>query len=289
MMKYDNAGAKTALEAGDNQAGQTYLYRIDGTDAVCLNPGIPYLNLLNTTKATTATQGIALLDKYWIYGFIPTSGTDTDEEIDITAGKAICEDGSTIVETTAVTDLNLATELGGALGNDTTYHVYRYQRAADQAWHIDTSLTPTIGDLASALAYRLIISYKTDGSGDLIAHTGHNRGDKGVLIKYNTRIQDVSTTTSSYVTKTFTVPNGIEKFPWFYFDQPSDSSGGQLFAKPNTIEMVVQDVQSSASSDKNPMHIMYIPLTSDQMDMKETDNQPIDGFTYGYLLFRTQY
>lgn len=57
MKKYDNAGAKVDLEAGDNQAGQRYGYWIDGTDAVCLNPGKPYLDLRNCDNATTTLKG----------------------------------------------------------------------------------------------------------------------------------------------------------------------------------------------------------------------------------------
>lgn len=244
--------------------------------------------------ATVSTKGISLLDKYWIYDLIPSSNSgNPDEKVDITGGKCLAQDEATILEYDGgIADLT--THITPAA--DTTYHLFVYKKTGSGVVSdFSTSLTPTAGSGDANLPdldgtkYRLIMSYKTDGSGDLLAHSGYNWGDKGILIKYDTRVLDSNTMTSSYVTKTFTVPSGIEKFPWFYFVQPCDASGGQLYAKPNAVEMIIQDTGSSASVVQMTKHIMTIPLTSDQMDMKETDNQACDSYTYGYLLYRIQY
>jgi hypothetical protein len=170
LKKYDNTGLKVTLEAGDLQAGQTYIVRIDSVEAVVLNPGIPYQNLANSTKATTTTKGIALLDKYWGWGGSCKSGTNTDEQVTIQPFKFLAQDGLTILELVSVaTNLDYPTLNGGALANSTTYHLFRYLKNDDtMQWHLSTSLTPTISNIKSALAYRRILSLKTDGDGDLL-------------------------------------------------------------------------------------------------------------------------
>ena len=59
IKKYNGAGGKVDIEADDLQANQTYLFRIDSVDVVVLNPEKPFINLLNTTKATETLAGIA--------------------------------------------------------------------------------------------------------------------------------------------------------------------------------------------------------------------------------------
>lgn len=54
LIKEDNAGGTTALEAGDMQGGGTYNIRIDSSSARLLNPGKPYIDIRNVDFASKA-------------------------------------------------------------------------------------------------------------------------------------------------------------------------------------------------------------------------------------------
>jgi hypothetical protein len=60
IKKYDGAGAKVDVEAGDLQQDQYYDIFYDGTDIVVLNPQLPYIDLTNATK--TAGQIVQVVN-----------------------------------------------------------------------------------------------------------------------------------------------------------------------------------------------------------------------------------
>jgi len=161
------------------------------------------------------TKGLTRYNKYWKWGFIPQSGSTSDEQVTITAGKALCQDGSTVVELTSTkTDLDYPTLLGSALASSTTYHLFRYKKDNDtMQWHLSTSLTPTISDIKSALAYRRVLSLKTDIDGDLLAFVGFALQGGAIRIEYSAEGVIEGTSIGSATKATLTcssIPAGIE-------------------------------------------------------------------------------
>lgn len=134
------------------------------------------------------------VDKYSISGFVPVSGTTPDEQVTISTGKALCEDGFTLLNLTSIaTDLDFPTLLGGALAADTTYHLFAFLKNDNTvAWDLGTSLTPTIATINSALAYRRIYSAKTDSSGDLPNLKGIDVGNGKVEYEFITGISETT-------------------------------------------------------------------------------------------------
>lgn len=245
-------------------------------------------SVFNVTQLRTAIN--VSLDKYFIYGFVPSSGSDPDEEINITAGKARCEDGFTIVETAGVNDLNLATELGGALSADTTYNVYRYQRAADQAWHVEDSLSPTIGDMSSALAYRLIASYNTDGSGDLINHIGSGKGIE-IFIKHDRILEQTGLTGSSVEYPLSSIPDNIPVRPLYFIKHTWNNTGSIISALADGIETHLgQGIAGTNQMDDSIVGAL-VETDTGSLFLKQVGTPPTDAVLYiqGYYLRRDQY
>jgi hypothetical protein len=169
----------------------------------------------NVEIATVASEGIFRQNKYFGYGFVPRSGSNPDEDVTIDKpGVLICEDGSTYVTLTAIeVDLDIPTLFGGALGNDTTYYLFRYLKSDDtMQWHVEASLTPTIGDIKSALAYRIICPIDTDSSGDIYKFSSKELSGGGLKIKFATPINleaGASTSASQTIVST-KVASGLE-------------------------------------------------------------------------------
>ena len=199
LIRGDSSGNPERLAVGT--AGK-YL-KTDGTDAFWDDPpGVP--------SASVSSEGIGYYNKHWMWGFIPKSGATPDEQVTITGGKAICKDGSTIVELTATaTNLSLPALNGGPLANNTTYHLVRYKKNDNtMQWDLDASLTPTIGDIKSVLAYRRILSLKTDSSGDITEFTGEDKGSGTIKIIY--RENFIETITSVALSNiAISTPGGI--------------------------------------------------------------------------------
>jgi len=143
-------------------------------------------------------------NKYSISGFVPVSGTTSDEQVTVSTGICLCEDGSTTLElTSTATDIDFPTLNGGALSVSTTYHLFAYKKNDNTlGWHLDTTLSPTISSIKSVGAYRRIDSNKTDSSGDLLKFYSVQRGHSIikrldlVVNEYNSAPTTTRTTTT---------------------------------------------------------------------------------------------
>jgi hypothetical protein len=135
------------------------------------------------------------VDINFIYGLVPSSTVATpDEDLDITAGKCLCKDATTMLTITAASALSMPTVLGSALANSTSYRLYAYINNADaNAWHLSTSLTPTIADIKSAGAYRWICSFITVADGDIVPFYSVGSG-LGLNVLYKASLLDLNST-----------------------------------------------------------------------------------------------
>jgi hypothetical protein len=119
IKKYDGAGAKVAIGAGDLQQDQYYKVIYDGVDFI----------LIGKNPATTTISGQSLLpDPITI-----SNGTDADHDIDFTAGNFNFDDGSGQAVATALTKQIDATWVAGdnaggldtgSVQNSTFYYCY---------------------------------------------------------------------------------------------------------------------------------------------------------------------
>lgn len=176
LEKYDGAGATTALEVNDLEAGQKYDIIRDqaNTKFIVLNPQKPLIDLTNSvSKATTTTAGISLLSSE----IITSNGTDADHDIDFTAGNFIFSDGSGQAVASAITKQIDAPwvagdDVGGldtgTVANNTWYYSYSiYNPGTDTS---DAILTATFGSPTLPAGYTKQ-SYKgavrTDGSANI--------------------------------------------------------------------------------------------------------------------------
>lgn len=131
LKKYDNDGSKVSLVTGDMNSGQTYHARNDGTDIVIFNPEIPA-----NISSTTTKKG---------YSYLPnqitiSNGTDTDHDIDFSAGNFQFLDGSGQGKMTAKTgELDAAFGTGNGMLDTGTI-------ASDETYYLFTVYNPTTGD-----------------------------------------------------------------------------------------------------------------------------------------------
>jgi len=243
---------------------------------------------LNSTKGTVSNEGFHYYKNSWIWGLISKSSAgDPTEDIDITKGKAICEDGSTIVELLSDTvDIDMPTILGGVLTALTYYHLYRYLKNDDtMQWHLSTSLTPTITDIKSALAYRRIVSFLTDVSGDIITFYGFKKENGGIIIKIaDTIIHDApSPTTISIPT-----PNNVECYPIVYTTVVDDDGGGTILSVSSTIHPFSQRINESVNTspgdnDLSANTIKHIPTNNSQLIFATTGADNILIIFQGFI------
>ena len=185
--------------------------------------------------------------KYFIDGFVPSSGATPDEQVNITKGIAICEDGLTMVKLVSdEADIDFPTLNGGALANSTTYHLFRFLKDDDTyQWWLDTSLTPTITNIKSALAYRRIDSYKTDSSGDLPQFFSiDSRG--GLIKRYYIWINEYSSApTTTQTLTTCLIPLGLKLLVKFGVNVVAT---GTIQAQYRLYSPDVQDVAVTSSN-----------------------------------------
>jgi hypothetical protein len=196
LKKYDNAGAKVALEAGDWQGGQTYAIRVDSADAVCLNPSKPYLDLRNSSTATTALRGVSYLEN----PITIANGTDANNDIDFTAGNFDFDDGSGQAVLSAITkQLDAAWAVGtdaggldtGSEANSTIYYtfaIYNPTTGVSDALFSASRSSPTMPSGYTKKSYRGAIY--NDGSGNIESFT-----QMGRWFEYNGRVLSLSDTT----------------------------------------------------------------------------------------------
>lgn len=135
IKKYDGAGSKLDVEAGDLQQDQYYKVIYDGTDFV----------VLGKNPATTTNQGIVYLPKPIT---IANNSTDADHDIDFGAGVMQFDDGTGQAATSALTKqfdatFALGTNAGGMVsGESIPASSFVYVYAISTA---DGSLTDIIG------------------------------------------------------------------------------------------------------------------------------------------------
>jgi len=215
----------------------TETYPVGG---LCLLGGIIYKSLQNTNlnknpllEPTWWTLYMPIFYKHRITGFVPSSGSTPDEQVNMGSGQAICENGTTIIELASdEADIDYPTLNGGALAVDTTYHLFRFLKDDDtMQWHLDISLTPTIANIKSVKAYRRVLSLDTDSSGDLYGFNGQLLGNGTIKIKLATALNILSTgspsgTLADLDTKT---PSGL-KLDVEIGGVPSLSSGNSILS-----------------------------------------------------------
>jgi hypothetical protein len=162
-------------------------------NSVCLYNGAIYKSLQASNINKTPGSQPLWWDLYQtqisndnsISGFVPISGTDPDEELTLSVGNALCEDGINRVSLDSTeTDLNLATLKGSALSNSVSGYLARYKKNdGTNQWHFEENTTSlTISDIISAGAYRIVAAVRTDSSGDIIAYDAIETSGGGLEI-----------------------------------------------------------------------------------------------------------
>jgi len=199
IKKYDGAGSKIDLEAGDLQQDQYYKVIYDGTDFV----------LIGKNPATTSTTGTTLLpDQITI-----SNGTDLDHDIDFTAGNFNFDDGSGQAVATALTKQIDASWVAGdnaggldtgSVAADTFYYCYSIYNPTTQtsdAIFTTTYNSPTLPSGYTKKKYQGAIF--TDGSSNIRVF----RKTKN-LFKLDSQIIDhlLSPTSTVYASYVMSVP-----------------------------------------------------------------------------------
>ena len=216
IKKYDGAGSKLDLEAGDLQQDQYYKIIYDGTDFILDNPEAPYLKVTNLTKATTTSYGVNYLSN----PITISNGTDADHDIDFTAGNFNFDDGSGQAIATALTkQIDAAWVAGdnaggldtGSVAIDTTYYCFVIWNpttsTADFLFSTSVS-SPTMPSGYTKKKKRA--SLMTDGSGN-IKNGDYTFFSGGYRFSYNDRVLDLSTTSpaNTRTAVTFTAPPNV--------------------------------------------------------------------------------
>lgn len=166
-----------------------------------------------------ATRQVGLPAGY-INGLITSNDTDTNHDINITAGKARSSDDTDDIilgtEITKKIDANWSAgdDAGGfpsslTLSADTWYHIFVIAKAdgtTDAGFDTSLSATNLLSDASGYTKYRRIGSVLTDASSNILGFT--QNGDYFELDFY---VQDISTTNpgTSAITETITTPIGI--------------------------------------------------------------------------------
>jgi len=163
IKKYDGAGTKVALEAGDLQQDQYYKVVYDGTDFV----------LIGKNPSTTSTVGQSLLPN----PITISNGTDAAHDIDFTAGNFQFDDGSGQSVATALTKQIDASWVAGnnaggldtgAVAIDEIYYMFAIYNPTTLTSDFLFSLSATSPTLPSGYTKKKkIASLTTDGSGNI--------------------------------------------------------------------------------------------------------------------------
>lgn len=215
IKKYDGAGSKITLEAGDLQQDQYYKVIYDGTDFVLMNPKF------NAVEATTTTTGVSLLSKRII---ISNNGSDSDHDIDFAAGVFQFSGGDGQAAASALIkqiDATWAsgTNAGGladgvSLSADTWYHCYALSSADGSStdFGFDTSTTAanlladSVVVAASLTKYARVGSVLTDSSSNILGFIQTER-----YFIFNSPILDFSSASAtSSTSETISVPLGFK-------------------------------------------------------------------------------
>ena len=204
VKKFDGAGSKVDVEAGDLQQDQYYIISYDGTDIIVYNPEKPYIDLSNSLNtATTSTVGaVYLSDKITI----SNNGTDADHDIDFTAGVFTFDDGSGQAVASALTkQIDAAWVEGDAAGGldtgsvaaDTTYHMFAIWNPTTETADFLFSTSATSPTLPSGYTkQKRIAALRTDGSANIRGGTWYV-GNGIYHFVYNTSIDDISSASAT--------------------------------------------------------------------------------------------
>lgn len=210
IKKYDGAGAKIDIEAGDLQGSQTYIFRIDSVNAVLLNPKKPFIDLSNTTLATQTTKGIALLPRRIQVG---VNSGDESHDIDFSAGVFQFDDGTGQTSATALTKRidsiwvagnNQGGLDTGSVASNTYYYLFAIYDPTNDITDFLFSTSKTNPTLPTNYTkQKRIGSLRTEGSANIRAFD--QQIDRFI---YRTYIQDrtISAAPTSPTNLTLTVP-----------------------------------------------------------------------------------
>jgi hypothetical protein len=221
IKKYDGAGSKIDLEAGDLQQDQYYKVIYDGTDFILIgkNP---------VTTSTTSTVGQSLLpDQITI-----SNGTDADHDIDFTAGNFNFDDGLGQAVATALTkQIDAAWVAGdnaggldtGSVAADTFYYCYVIHNpttGVSDAIFTATYNSPTLPTGYTKKAYRGAIL--TDGAGNIRKFIR-----KGNVFTFDAPIINYTPTptTGVFASYTMTVPRKPNIIGWLEAESSYNGTG----------------------------------------------------------------
>lgn len=193
IKKYDGAGSKLDLEAGDLQQDQYYKVTYDGTDFILDNPEAPYLKTTNLTKSTTTVYGVSYLSQQ----ITISNGTDSDHDIDFTAGNFNFDDGTGQAVATALTkQLDNSWAEGdntggldtGSVAADTTYYMFAIWNPTTSTADFLFSASLSSPTLPSGYTKKKrIASLVTDGSSN-IRNGNYTFFGGGYRLIYSTKI-----------------------------------------------------------------------------------------------------
>lgn len=165
------------------------------------------------TLATESLAGISKLPKQ----ITVSNGTDTDHDLDFTAGNAQADDGSLVFSVGALTkQIDAAWAVGtnqggldtGAVANNTPYYIYAIYNPTSGVSDILFTATKGSPTMPSGYTKKCYIgALYTDGSGNIRSGTWFFHSNGSYLFLYDTEISDISTTiTASLKTATITAP-----------------------------------------------------------------------------------
>lgn len=231
IFKYDSAITykKNAIVINTN-SDITKFYRskvADNTYAITNTTYWYNFATINANNTITIDIDVVNKDKNLIYGLVPSSNRTTNNtSINLTAGKCICKDSSTILSFSDYINTNLIetdnTNIT-SLSANATYHLFGYKRNDDSdALWLNNLLTPnfipsgeTESIIKSTNAYRRIFSFKTDANGYIREFYAYDeRGALQIIYVVSEGILEVSLASSSiptsYTDLTLSVPKDIK-------------------------------------------------------------------------------
>ena len=259
IKKYDGAGSKIDLEAGDLQQDQYYKVIYDGTDFV----------LIGKNPATTSTTGTTLLpDQITI-----SNGTDSDHDIDFTAGVFDFDDGSGQAVSNALTKRIDATWSAGnnqggldtgTVAVDNTYHCFAIYNPTTETSDFLFSISLASPTLPSGYTKKKrVASILTDGSANIIGFT-----QAGKHFIFDDDITVVNSIPTSYETYDIS-PTGILTLPIFIVVNQTGSDNGLAYARSNGKEHLINSYYGNLNS-RSSNTISHIPSFDGTIDFRIT-------------------
>jgi hypothetical protein len=284
IKKYDGAGSKIDLEAGDLQQDQYYKVIYDGTQFVVLNPQAPYISTTNMgiTATTSATGTVLLPDLITI-----SNGTDAGHDIDFTAGNFNFDDGSGQAIATALTKQIDASWVAGdnaggldtgSVAADATYYMFAI-------WNPTTSTADFLFSTSSSsptmpsgyTKKKRIASLLTDGAGNI-------RNGNYTFFTGGYRFWHKNKTTSDYVgnnpgtsrvTVNLLIPNisnieAIFSFSYQHFGSTGNDYGiiRSEIDNDSTVSSSNYDFRKNADTDNFDSPTEFLPCNNGNVTYK---------------------